>query len=73
MGTINTKVIVRNNNNEKLDISDLVSKVTIQGDYTQGARRLDCSYIASSLDSNIPIAQIQEFNYMYFYQDNCDL
>ena len=70
MGTINTKVIVRNNNNEKLDISDLVSKVTIQGDYTQGARRLDCSYIASSLDSNIPIAQIQEFNYMYFYQDN---
>ena len=70
MVTINTKVIVRNNNNEKLDISDLVSKVTIQGDYTQGARRLDCSYIASSLDSNIPIAQIQEFNYMYFYQDN---
>ena len=70
MVTINTKVIVRNNNNEKLDISDLVSKVTIQGDYTQGARRLDCSYMASSLDSNIPIAQIQEFNYMYFYQDN---
>lgn len=70
MVTINTKVIVRNNSNEKLDISDLVSKVTIQGDYTQGARRLDCSYIASSLDSNIPIAQIQEFNYMYFYQDN---
>lgn len=70
MVTINTKVIVRNNNNEKLDISDLVSKVTIQGDYTQGARRLDCSYIASLLDSNIPIAQIQEFNYMYFYQDN---
>lgn len=70
MVTINTKIIVRNNNNEKLDISDLVSKVTIQGDYTQGARRLDCSYIASSLDSNIPIAQIQEFNYMYFYQDN---
>lgn len=70
MVTINTKVIVRNNNNEKLDISDLVSKVTIQGDYTQGARRLDCSYMASSLDSNIPIAQIQEFNFMYFYQDN---
>lgn len=70
MVTINTKVVVRNNSNEKLDISDLVSKVTIQGDYTQGARRLDCSYIASSLDSNIPIAQIQEFNYMYFYQDN---
>lgn len=70
MVTINTKVIVRNNSNEKLDISDLVSKVTIQGDYTQGARRLDCSYIASSLDLNIPIAQIQEFNYMYFYQDN---
>lgn len=70
MVTINTKVIVRNNSNEKLDISDLVSKVTIQGDYTQGARRLDCSYIASSLDSNIPITQIQEFNYMYFYQDN---
>lgn len=70
MVTINTKVIVRNNNNEKLDISDLVSKVTIQGDYTQGARRLDCSYVASLLDSNIPIAQIQEFNYMYFYQDN---
>lgn len=70
MVTINTKVIVRNNSNEKLDISDLVSKVTIQGDYTQGARRLDCSYMASSLDSNIPIAQIQEFNFMYFYQDN---
>ena len=70
MVTINTKVIVRNNSNEKLDISDLVSKVTIQGDYTQGARRLDCSYIASSLDLNIPITQIQEFNYMYFYQDN---
>ena len=70
MVTINTKVIVRNNNNEKLDISDLVSKVTIQGDYTQGARRLDCSYMASSLDSNIPIAQIQEFNFMYFYQDD---
>lgn len=70
MVTINTKVIVRNNNNEKLDISDLVSKVTIQGDYTQGARRLDCSYMASSLDSNIPITQIQEFNFMYFYQDN---
>ena len=70
MVTINTKVIVRNNNNEKLDISDLVSKVTIQGEYTQGARRLDCSYMASSLDSNIPIAQIQEFNFMYFYQDD---
>ncbi len=70
MVTINTKVIVRNNKNEDLDISDLVSKVTIQGDYTQGARRLDCGYIASSVGNLIPVADIQEFNRIFFYQDN---
>lgn len=68
--TINTKLVVRNNKNEYLDISKLVSKVTIKGDYTQGARRLDCSYIASNIDTLIPTAEIQEFNFMYFYQDD---
>lgn len=70
INAINTKVIVINNNNEYLDITQLVAKVTIKGDYTQGARRLDCSYIASNLDSLIDKAEIQEFNFMYFYQDN---
>lgn len=66
---MNTQMIVINNKGEKLDISDIVSKVTIKGDYTQGARRLDCSYLSSSMDNKFPIAEIQEFNFMYFYQD----
>ena len=49
-----TKMVVKNRKGEILDISQLVSSVTIQGDYKQGARRLDCSYIASSKDNNIP-------------------
>lgn len=70
INAVTIKVVVRNRNGDLLDISELVSKVTIKGDYMQGARRLDCSYIASSLDNNIPIAQIQEYNSIYFYQDN---
>ncbi len=70
VNAVNTKLVVRNNNNEYLDITQLVSKVTIKGDYTQGARRLDCSYIASNLDTLIDRVQIQEYNSIYFYQDN---
>ena len=70
INTVTTKMIVKNRSGDLLDISELVSSVTIQGDYTQGARRLDCSYMASSLDSAIPVAQIQEYNSIYFYQDN---
>lgn len=65
-----TQMIVINRAGEKLDITDVVQKVTIQGDYTQGARKLECSYLGSSIDANFPIANIQEFNFMYFYQDN---
>ena len=70
INTVTTKMIVKNRSGDLLDISELVSSVTIQGDYTQGARRLDCSYMASSLDSAVPVAQIQEYNSIYFYQDN---
>lgn len=70
INTVTTKMIVKNRSGDLLDISELVSSVTIQGDYTQGARRLDCSYMASSLDSSVPVAQIQEYNSIYFYQDN---
>ena len=62
-----TKMVVKNRKGEILDISQLVSSVTIQGDYKQGARRLDCSYIASSKDNNIPSAEIQEYNNVFFY------
>ena len=34
-----TKMVVKNRKGEILDISQLVSSVTIQGDYKQGARR----------------------------------
>lgn len=70
INTVATKMIVKNRSGDLLDISELVSSITIQGDYTQGARRLDCSYMASSLDSAVPVAQIQEYNSIYFYQDN---
>ena len=68
INAITTKMIVKNRSGDLLDISELVAKVTIQGDYQQGARRLDCSYMASSLDNSIPIAEIQEYNNIYFYQ-----
>lgn len=65
-----TQLIVINKDREKLDITDVVQKVTVQGDYTQGARKLECTYLGSSFDKSFPIANIQEFNFMYFYQDN---
>ena len=44
---LETKMIVKNRKGEELDITELISSVIIQGDYKQGARRLDCSYILS--------------------------
>lgn len=67
---MNTKMIIINKDGEKLDVSDIVQKVTVKGDYTQGARRLDCSYLASSVDNQFIIAPIQPFDFMYFYQDD---
>ena len=65
-----TKMIVKNRKGEELDITELISSVIIQGDYKQGARRLDCSYIASSKDNGIPNAEIQEYDSIYFYNEN---
>ena len=60
-----TKMIVKNKKGEELDVSQLVTSVVIQGDYKQGARRLDCSYLASSKDNNIPNAEIQEYDAIF--------
>lgn len=65
-----TKMVVKNRKGEILDISQLVTSITIQGDYKQGARRLDCSYLASSKDNNIPVAEIKEYDSIYFYNEN---
>ena len=65
-----TKMIVKNRKGEELDISQLVTSVVIQGDYKQGSRRLDCSYLASSKDNSIPNAEIQEYDSIYFYNEN---
>ena len=65
-----TRMLVKNRSGELLDVTQLVSSVTIQGDYKQGARRLDCSYIASSIDNNIPNAGIQEYDHVFFYENN---
>ena len=63
-------MLIKNRSGELLDVTQLVSSVTIQGDYKQGARRLDCSYIASSIDNNIPNAGIQEYDHVFFYENN---
>ena len=65
-----TRMLIKNRSGELLDVTQLVSSVTIQGDYKQGARRLDCSYIASSIDNNIPNAGIQEYDNVFFYENN---
>ena len=65
-----TKMIVKNRKGEELDVSQLVTSVVIQGDYKQGSRRLDCSYLASSKDNSIPNAEIQEYDSIYFYNEN---
>ena len=65
-----TRMLIKNRSGEMLDVTQLVSSVTIQGDYKQGARRLDCSYIASSIDNNIPNAGIQEYDHVFFYENN---
>ena len=67
---LETKMIVKNKAGEELDVSQLVTSITIQGDYKQGARRLDCSYLASSKDNNIPVAEIKEYDSIYFYNEN---
>ena len=66
---LSTKMLIKNRSGELLDVTQLVSSVTIQGDYKQGARRLDCSYIASSIDNNIPNAVIQEYDHIFFYEN----
>ena len=36
---LETKMIVKNKAGEELDVSQLVTSITIQGDYKQGERR----------------------------------
>lgn len=66
---MNTQLTVRNDKNEWLDITDLVISVVIEGDYKQGARKLTCNYVASSVDKSVPIAEFNEFDFINFYQD----
>lgn len=64
-----TSVYILNSKNEKYDITDLVVSVVIEGDYKQGARKLTCDYISSTIDKSVPIIEFNEFDHIYFYQD----
>lgn len=65
-----TKVTIRNKKDDWYDITDLVASVVIEGDYKQGARKLTCDYIASTIDKSIPFVEFNEFDNVYFYQDD---
>lgn len=64
-------ILIRNN--ESIEITSLVDKITWSGECTQAARSIEFTLISSAYDKNLPKVNIELGNFIAFYLNDKEL